>query len=241
MKTVINAAPHPDDELIGAGATLMLLRDAGWRVVNVACGLGRPADHGRRRAELEEACRRARFVLEVPRSLPPLGRGDDLAQAQGVLAELLREAIHRHQAPVIVGPSPDEAHHGHAVVGRAVLDAAAAAGGRRRVMLWGVWSDLASPNVIVGFDDHVVGEVQAALSAHAGELARNDYDRLVRARAEMNAVLGAERVFGFGSARVPYRYAELLRELIWEPERGWIPTEPHELDPAARARLGQCG
>lgn len=44
----------------------MALRDAGWYVVNLACGLGRPAHAERRRAELAEACRRAGFELVIP-------------------------------------------------------------------------------------------------------------------------------------------------------------------------------
>ena len=62
-RTVLHLSPHPDDEVVGMPATLMALRDAGWRVVNLACGLGRPAQHQRRRAEVEEACRRAGFEL----------------------------------------------------------------------------------------------------------------------------------------------------------------------------------
>ena len=38
---VLAVSPHPDDELLGAGATLMALRDAGWRVINLAASLGR--------------------------------------------------------------------------------------------------------------------------------------------------------------------------------------------------------
>jgi LmbE family N-acetylglucosaminyl deacetylase len=230
VSAVIHASPHPDDELIGAGATLMALRDAGWRVVNVACSLGRPGDRDRRRAELIEACRRARFELEIPEGLPGIGRDDDLAAAQGALAGVLSAAIDRHGASLIVGPSPDDGHHGHEVVGRAIRDAVEARGLPFRLMFWGLWADLRSPNVLVGFDAERLAEIQAALSAHAGELARNDYDRLVRARAEMNAVLGAERVFGFGARRTACDYAELLTELTWDPSRGMLPSAPHELD-----------
>ena len=35
-RTVLHLSPHPDDEIAGMPATLMALRDAGWRVVNVA-------------------------------------------------------------------------------------------------------------------------------------------------------------------------------------------------------------
>ena len=48
----LHVATHPDDGLIGAPAALFALRDAGFRVVNLACGLGRSEQHARRAAEL---------------------------------------------------------------------------------------------------------------------------------------------------------------------------------------------
>src|SRR3954447_8367304 len=62
---VLHLAPHPDDESIGAAATLISLREHGHAVVNLACSLGRPGQRSRRRAELEDACRRAGFELVV--------------------------------------------------------------------------------------------------------------------------------------------------------------------------------
>ena len=50
------------------------------------------------------------------------------------------------------------------------------------------------------------------LAAHRGELERNDFAELLRARAIAARVLGAERVFGLGAARRPEPYAELLAD-----------------------------
>ena len=46
---VIHPHSHPDDESIAAPCTLLALKDAGWREVNFAASLGRPADRPRRR------------------------------------------------------------------------------------------------------------------------------------------------------------------------------------------------
>ena len=92
-RTVIHLSPHPDDEIAGMPATLMALRDAGWRVVNVACGLGRPAQHQRRRSEVEEACRRAGFDFVTCDPPLPLSAGDDLAGAEETLVELLGQML----------------------------------------------------------------------------------------------------------------------------------------------------
>ena len=100
-------------------ATLMALRDAGWRVVNLACGLGRPAQHQRRRAEVEEACRRAGFEL-LPCEPPlPLSAGDDLAAAEETLVKLLGAVLPALDPALVCAPSPHDGHHAHEVVGRA--------------------------------------------------------------------------------------------------------------------------
>jgi len=122
---VLHLAPHPDDELIGAPATLMALRDAGHEILNVACSLGRPEQEETRRAELEEACRRAGFELLVPE--------------EGFEA-VLRE---RH-ADLVVGPSPHDRHPFHETVGRALVAARP-----ERLWLWGLWGALPFPTTIV--------------------------------------------------------------------------------------------
>ncbi len=231
MPAVICVSPHPDDELLGAPATLMALRDAGWEVINLACSLGRPEDRDRRRAELVEACAAARFELVIPDELPPIGDGDDFGVAQGVLAAAISDVLSRSHARLIVGPSPHDGHHGHEVVGRAIRDAVEARSEAIRVMFWGLWGGLPIPNLIVPFDASRLLEIQRALSSHAGELERNRYDRLLTGRASANAVLGPERVFGFGVAGAQHEYAELLIDVGWRPGAGWELAAPREFDP----------
>ncbi|HEY6398546.1 MAG TPA: PIG-L family deacetylase, partial [Solirubrobacteraceae bacterium] len=172
-RAVLNVSPHPDDELLGAPAALMALRDEGWRVVNLACSLGRPDDRARRCRELGEACRLAGFELLIPDGIPPIGPGDDVARAQTVLSAVIGDALDALQADLIVGPSPHDGHHGHEVVGRAICDAVETRGGPIHVMFWGLWADLPLPNVLVPFGTVRLAEIQHALGAHAGELARN--------------------------------------------------------------------
>jgi LmbE family N-acetylglucosaminyl deacetylase len=220
-RVAVHFSPHPDDELLGAPAALFMLRDAGWRIVNVACSLGRPAQHVRRRGELEEACRRAAFELRV-----------DEADPTAVLAEL--------QPALVVAPSPHDRHPFHEQVGRAALAAVAETGQPETVWLWGLWGELPLPSLVVEVTDQRLDEIEHALSAHAGELERNDARRLLRARSAANAVVGAERVFGFGSQALPFRRAELLTELRLDAGR-WLLCEPRILDSAATAGDGAAG
>ena len=260
---VLHVAPHPDDELIGAPAILMVLRDAGWRVVNLTCSLGANADRERRRRELEDACQRARFECEViatPLDDPLASR--DLAEARRRLTAEVVDALERHRPRLVVAPSPHDRHRGHEVVGRAVVSACAAdadgdadapgqgeggpapARAPERLWLWGLWADLPFPTLAVRFGETRMTEILYALSAHAGEMARNDYRRLVRGRAEMNASLGPERVFGFGTSSAAAAptpesasasdtpYVEVLTELGRRAGH-WHLGAPRWLDPLA--------
>jgi len=213
--TVLHLSPHPDDEAIGAPATLMALRDEGWRVVNLACGLGAPAQHQRREAELREACRRAGFELLLPDPLPRIERGRDRAPARAELAVAIDAALAEIGPDVVVAPSPQDVHPTHELVGAVAGEALAAAGDEApRLWHWSLWGPPPRPTFATGFGQERLEEILFALAAHRGELERVDYARLVRARAEAAACLAPELLGGFGSAAAAddAPYAELLAE-----------------------------
>jgi LmbE family N-acetylglucosaminyl deacetylase len=231
-KTVLHVGPHADDELIGAPAALMALRDAGWTIVNVTCSLGAEEQRERRRAEVAEACRRAGFVSEVV-DVPledPL-TGADVAPARDRLVTALRAVVTRRRPRILVAPSPHDRHRGHEVAGRAALQVCATEPGPERLWLWGLWADLPFPSLAVAYGEERMEEILSALAAHSGELARNDYRRLVRGRADMCAVVGPERVFGFGTSAVPGSFVELLSELGRLGNR-WVLARPRWLHSA---------
>ncbi len=206
MICVLHLAPHPDDEVLGAGATLLGLRAHGHRVINLACSLGRADQQERRRAEVGEACERAGFELVVHDPPLALSSDDDPFGARKALAATVERLIADERVDLIVSPDRDDAHHAH----KTVAEVARTAG--VPWWTWGLWRDLARPTIFSGFGDTRLAELQHVLAAHRGEVARNDYPELLRARAIAARVLGAERVFGFGSERRPEPYAELLAD-----------------------------
>jgi LmbE family N-acetylglucosaminyl deacetylase len=165
-RSVLHVSPHPDDEVLGAPATLMALRDDGWTVVNFACSLGRAEDSARRRRELTEACRRARFALVVPDRLPGISIDDNSRHAQAELGELLAGLLVSRHPQLVVSPSPHDGHHGHEVVARALRDAVERVGQPIHWAMWGLWSDLALPNLLTPFDAERLREIDYALRAH---------------------------------------------------------------------------
>jgi len=232
--TVLHLAPHPDDEAIGAPATLLALRDAGHRVINLACSLGQPDQVPRRRKEVERACRRAGWELVIHDPLLAISRDDDLAQAQAQVRATVQRIAEAERVDIVVAPSPHDGHHGHEVVGRAARDAVIGLEQPPCLWLWGLWADLPFPTLYSGFGRLRMWRAIRILSSHKGEIDRNDYRLLARARATANRVLGCERVFGFGATMRPQRYAELLTEALVR-DGAWRTGVPRELD--ARAPL----
>ena len=185
----------------------MGLRDHGHRVINLACSLGRPDQHERRRAEVTESCERMGLELIVHDPPLAISLNDDAFAARKQLAATVERIVSEERVDLIVSPDRDDAHHGHKTV------AAVARTAGVRWWSWGLWRDLARPTIYVPFGDRRLSELQHALAAHRGELARNDFPELLRARAMAARVLGAERVFGFGSPRASDEpYAELLSD-----------------------------
>ncbi len=227
----MHVSPHPDDEALGAPATLLLLRRAGWRVVNAVVSLGRPADRERRRAEASEAAARADFALVLPDAPFAISRDDDLALVEPRVAEWLAGVMRDEQPSIVMSPSSADVHPGHEVVARATATAIAGLDPGAPWWTWGLWADLPQPNLYVPFDEDVLEAAHHVLSAYTGELARNDYLRLLDARAVAHAVLGSERVFGFGSARAStLPYADLLTERL-RAGAGWTSGLPRVVDP----------
>lgn len=236
--TVLHLAPHPDDEVIGAPATLIRLRDAGHRVINLACSLGRPDQQDRRRGEAVEACRRAGFELQVLEPTLRISSGDDLERARRTLTDEIRRLVQDLEIGLVVAPSPQDGHYGHEVVGQAARDALAVEEAPR-LWMWAIWADLPLPTLFAPFGEEALARATYALCAHAGELGRNDYVHLLRCRGVTARVLGAERVFGFGAQGRDVPYAELLTEVAYGDGEWWAGA-PREPDPAnPLAEIGQ--
>ena len=199
-------------------------------MVSVISSLGFEKQWERRRGEAKEAAARAGFTpvfLDPPLTID---LDADLEYAtRRVMAEI-PPIVMEYDASIVVSPSPHDNHHGHETVGRGMQRAMAVLPPSIRWWMWGVWGDLPVPNVYYGYDQRVHDRTMHILEAYGGELARNDYRTFVTGRAVANAIMGSERVFGFGSGRASsLPYAELLTEVRLVDGR-FMASEPHMLD-----------
>jgi LmbE family N-acetylglucosaminyl deacetylase len=135
-------APHPDDETLAAGATIMRKRDAGTpvRVLVATDGSqypeGDPAEIAALRArELQVACGVLGLVDSDVTRLPFADA--DLARHTDALAEAIAQAVREFEPTEVLATSETDPHEDHAALGTAARRALAGTG--IRLLTYPIW------------------------------------------------------------------------------------------------------
>ena len=197
---VLVVSPHPDDESIGPGATLVLHRRLGdpvealWVTSGVHGDLAGRADPGAyvalRRAEAEAAA--ATLGLGATEFW---GYPDSMVVTEADLAAVtdrLFDRIARGRPDVIYAPHPQEAHSDHHFVALATIAAhrralADLAGYRGRVLGYEVWS-ACDPHWAVDVGSTYATKL-AAIRCYQSQLEHNDIPRMIDGLNRFRAVL----------------------------------------------------
>jgi len=202
-------APHPDDEVLGPGATVAQAVTRGLEVGLVVVTAG--GDQGDT-AEREREVRASAAALGLGE--PELWHLPDRSLEPGDrrLRRALRDALERRAPDVVFVTSPVELHPDHRALALAlqgVLRVSTLSGLRRRGPSWVVAYEVGTtlvPNLLVAADDAWEVKRRAA-ACHAGQLAFRPYGLVMEAlgtlrrltltgveRAEAMHVLPARRV-----------------------------------------------
>jgi N-acetylglucosamine malate deacetylase 1 len=219
--TALFFAPHPDDESITGGLALRLLRQSGWRVINIAVTLGsRPERRDERWRELEGACNYLGFGVEVivPGGMEAVRPADRERERQAWSEKVAVAAalLQKHRAKAIFFPHEMDFHATHIGVHFLVMDALRAGGsGSCYLIETEFWGQMTAPNLLVEYTSADVADLAAATSFHAGEVRRNPYHVLIPAWMQDNVRRGAELVGGAGQAAPPFMFGQLHRLRRW--------------------------
>jgi len=217
---VLIFAPHPDDEIIMGALPLRLMRQSGWRVVNVAVTQGsNPERQAARWEELKACCAAIGFELvqTVENGLTNINEaaarvaGAPWRQAVQRIIAILKE----HQPRLILFPHYADWNTTHVGVHLLVTEALRSLRGvRPYVCLTEFWGPLPDPNFAVESSADDVAQLVAALTHHVGEVRRNPY-HLCLPPWMIDNVRRAEVVAGQGKAAPAMRFATLLRLGRW--------------------------
>lgn len=220
---VLIFSPHPDDEVIIGGLALRLLREARWRVSNVAVTLGSKRERqAERLAELRGCCDCIGFDLiqTAPNGLEgvnPKTRQDNpahWARSVQVIAEILRQ----HRPRVILFPHEHDWNVTHIGTHLLLRDALQTLPKSFfcHVIETEFWGQMATPNLNVELSAADLGDLITALTFHVGEVRRNPYHRSLPAWMQDNVRRGGELVGGQGAAAPDFVFSTLYRLSRWE-------------------------
>jgi N-acetylglucosamine malate deacetylase 1 len=215
-------APHPDDETIGGGLALRLLREAKWKVIDIAVTQGSLPE--RKAARWEELCAACNYLgFEVEATAPggldnvrPVTRAKDPA-GWSKMVDIIASALERHRPKVIFFPHDIDWNATHIGVHFLVMDALKVATSVRCYLVeTEFWGQMQSPNLMVEYSVDDVADLVAATSFHAGEVKRNAYHVLLPAWMQDNVRRGAELVGGQGGAAPHFMYSQVCRARKWD-------------------------
>jgi LmbE family N-acetylglucosaminyl deacetylase len=214
-------APHPDDEVIGPGATVTQAVGRGLEVkIVVVTDGGAQGDPAQR----EEETRMGAEVLGVGE--PEFWRLPDrsLRPGDAGLRRALRGVLERFAPDVVFVTSPVELHPDHralAIALQGALRTITFFGWRRRPPEWVAAYEVGSPlqpNLLVDSDEGWDAKRRAA-ACHAGQLAFRPYDQIMEALGTFRSltltdVARAEALYLLPARRVarlsPHAWASLM-------------------------------
>lgn len=120
MANILVAGPHPDDQELGMGGTIIRLVEQGHNVLLLDMTNGEPTPHGSPEIRARESAAAAK-ILGAPRKLLGLPNRSVVhsVEARHKVAGVIRE----HQADIIFLPYAEDAHPDHVASTRIVEDA----------------------------------------------------------------------------------------------------------------------
>jgi len=190
---VLAFAPHPDDEIFGCGATLLLLheRGAALSVIVATDGAagGDNSDGSLSQVRADES-RSAARLLGIPE--PTFWGYPDRGLVYGEsLIERISAAILTADADLLLLPSPAELHPDHQVLALAGAEALRRLKGERRVAFYEVSAPLATPNLLIDITA-VAGRKRQAMDSFTSQLQEQPYSiRIAGLNAFRSYTLGA--------------------------------------------------
>ena len=220
-KNVLVVAAHPDDEVLGVGGTIPLIRARGGRVTVVIVTDGSSAQYagdaeiGQQKNQSLQAAHQILGTDEVVRWDFPDMRLDTIEHVE--LNRAFEILIGEHQFDTIFVHHAGDINLDHQLIHRSVLVAARPMPGQAVKSLlsyhvnsatdWGALSgtNVFSPNVFIDIDSTIKTKLDA-LQCYAVELRDYPHPR------SLEAVENRARVFG---SEVGFRYAEAFQLLLY--------------------------
>ncbi len=229
-------SPHPDDECITGALPLRLLREGGYRVINLPVTLGsNPRRQEERSHELERACAWLGFELREIEAgglthISTHARQKE-PEAWAEKVEVVAKLIAELKPAIVVCPNEDDGHATHIGTHHLAIDALAHEGHRCWLAQTEFWRAMMHPNLLVESSNTDTADLVTALACHVGEVKRNPYHLRLTSWMADNVRRGAELIGGAGVAAPEFAFGTLYRLERFDGEQV-VPTKLRHIVPA---------
>ena len=225
-------SPHPDDKCITGALALRLMREAGYRIINLPVTLGsNPRRQLERMHELERACTFLGFEL---REIEPGGlehisahARDTEPEAWSEKVEFVADIIAELKPSVVFCPNEDDGHATHIGCHHLVMDALAHETHQCWLVQTEFWRAMAHPNLLIESTTTDCADLIAALACHIGEVKRNPYHLRLTSWMADNVRRGAEIVGGAGVAAPNFAFGTLYQLNQFDGEKVILNKQRH--------------
>jgi len=198
---VLVFAPHPDDEVLGAGALLVFLRENGYNtgIVYLTSGSD-PEMMEKREKEAAEVCRE----LNAGPVFFRLRRKENGEFNRGV--ERLTGILRSFRPRLVVMPQDGDSHPAHEFSHSLISGALNRTLFTGTIMEYGVWAPVSSPGLFLLFDEEGMKKKMTLLSHYASQLEKNRFG---------HAFTGLNRYYGVLSAELSTRGTQIIGKGQW--------------------------
>jgi LmbE family N-acetylglucosaminyl deacetylase len=199
MSRILVLSPHPDDETIGCGGTLLRHLEQGDKVRVVFLTSGEKGGHGRSEAETlrvrEEEASKAAKILGLG-DLEFWREPDGALRATAAVISRLRKTLNDFKPDAIYLPHDKEMHIDHRAGVRLLRKALSATKGKRpEVLMFEVWTPIQQLDEIVDISPYMETKIRA-VRAYRTQCAVMGFVPAVRGlnryRGEMHSWPGGE-------------------------------------------------
>ncbi len=205
-KKIIIFSPHPDDDAIGMGGTIMELVKNGNKVLCVYITSGvstRNAVKGDMSIEEKENIRRK----EAEQASKVLGTNIhflNLSYFHGLIEkkehiEKITKLLEKEKPYIVFVPHPHERHPTHKASTSIVLRALKRSYLPNLDAIWfyEIMTPIRTPNTIITFDEEIMEKKIEAIKAHESQIERRRYDIGIRGLNTFRGILG-DSILGVG-------------------------------------------
>lgn len=213
MKRLLVVAPHPDDETLGAGGTIIKLANEGYEVAVLTVSGHLPPLYDRSDYEVTLAeAKNAFSILGVSKSwfleIPATMIGD---QPVGVLNRKIVQVINDFEPEIVLCPFPDR-HIDHRIVFESVMVSCRPVGSGRCVKMLASYETLSethwnapnieanfTPNWVVDITDQIEKKI-SALKCYESQIPHFPGARSLEATKSLAMFRGTQAGFSYGEA-----------------------------------------